>query len=239
MRTYPVLDLLRGQVVRGIAGRRHAYQPIISTLTPSTDPLAVAEAFRNHFGLTTLYLADLDAIAGSSPSLTTLAALQDRGFALLVDAGLRSAVDAQPLCDMGVTGVVAGLETLAGPEALAQALKIVGPERLILSLDLKDGLPLVAAPWPVSDAAGLACFAIELGARRLLILDLARVGMSKGTGTEDLCQRIKRAWPEVEVLAGGGVRGREDLERLRNRCVDGVLVASALHDGRLRREDLG
>jgi phosphoribosylformimino-5-aminoimidazole carboxamide ribotide isomerase len=239
MRIIPVLDLLRGQIVHAIAGRRHEYRPIRSTLTPSTGPLAVAEAFRDHFGLTTLYLADLDAIAGSPPSLTTYIALNNRGFGLLIDAGLRTAADAQPLCDAGLAAVVAGLETLAGPEALALLVKTVGAEHLIFSLDLKDGQPLVAAQWPVRDAAGLTGFAIEQGVRRLLVLDLARVGTGSGTGTEDFCQQIKQAWPEVEVLAGGGVRGREDLDRLRGRGVDGVLVASALHDGRLLREDLG
>src|SRR5256886_15295063 len=99
MRILPVLDLMHGQVVRGIAGRRHEYRPIRSPLTTSAVPLAVARAFREHFGLIELYLADLDAIAGSPPALGTYADLQNDEFKLLIDAGLRSAADAAPLLE--------------------------------------------------------------------------------------------------------------------------------------------
>jgi uncharacterized protein related to proFAR isomerase len=44
--------------------------------------------------------------------------------------------------------------------------------------------------------------------------------------------------PDVEIIAGGGVRGIEDLRRLKKKGIRGVLLASALHDGILRRKDL-
>jgi phosphoribosylformimino-5-aminoimidazole carboxamide ribotide isomerase len=238
MQILPVLDLMHGQVVRGVGGRRHEYRPIISPLINSADPLAVAQAFRDHFGLTLLYLADLDAIAGSPPSIALFGALQDHGFTFLVDAGLRTAQDARPLLDASVAGVVAGLETLTGPDALRDLVQILGPERLVFSLDLKDGQPLAAVAWPDADCNAVARLAIAQGVRRILVLDLARVGQGGGTGTEGFCRELKRAWPDVEVLAGGGVRDRDDLARLRHASVDGVLIASALHDGRLRRADL-
>ena len=62
-----VLDVQGGVVVRDIGGRRREYHPIVSGLTSSTRPVDVGEAFRRHFGLAHLYLADLDAIAGSPP----------------------------------------------------------------------------------------------------------------------------------------------------------------------------
>src|SRR5438128_4087097 len=101
MRVIPVLDLLGGQVVRGVAGRRHEYRPVVSRLTPSAQPLDVARAFRAAFGLTELYLADLDAIAGAAPALPTYVTLQSAGFRLLVDAGVRAAADAGPLAEAG------------------------------------------------------------------------------------------------------------------------------------------
>src|SRR5205085_9347687 len=58
----PVIDLMQGEVVHGIAGRREEYRPIVSILAESTKPLAVARAFREEFGFNELYLADLDAI---------------------------------------------------------------------------------------------------------------------------------------------------------------------------------
>src|SRR5438874_2323145 len=132
MRIVPVLDLMHGQVVRGIAGRRSEYQPIHSPLASTADPIAVAQAFREHFGL-----ADLDAIGGAPPSIDLYSAVQNRGFNLLVDAGLRTPADADPLLAANLSGIVAGLETLAGPDVLRELVQSVGAERLIFSLDLK------------------------------------------------------------------------------------------------------
>src|SRR5262249_9370008 len=148
MRILPVLDLMHGRIVRGVGGRRHEYRPIQSRLVRSAEPLDVARALRDHFGLTEFYLADLDAIAAAAPALATYAALQADGFTLLADAGLRRASDADPLLAAGVSGLVAGLETLDGPATLGDLVRRVGPARLVFSLDLHDGRPLAAPTWP-------------------------------------------------------------------------------------------
>jgi phosphoribosylformimino-5-aminoimidazole carboxamide ribotide isomerase len=239
MQILPVLDLQNGLVVRGVAGRRHEYRPVVSTLTRSALPLDVARAFREHFNLTDLYVADLDALAGAPPALVIFEALLVNDFRLLVDAGIRHAADARPLTVAGIQGIIAGLETLAGPEVLRRLCAEIGPERVVFSLDLRGGQPLApVSAWAGQDAWTIAREAGASGIRRLLVLDVARVGVSAGTGTEELCARLAAAEPPVEILAGGGVRDLADLRRLQQCGVNGVLVASALHDGRLRREDL-
>jgi phosphoribosylformimino-5-aminoimidazole carboxamide ribotide isomerase len=239
MRLIPVLDLSKGQVVRGVAGRRRDYRPVVSRLTPSTEPLAVAREFRDHFGLTELYLADLDAIAGAPAALAVYDALHANGFRLCVDAGICLPDDAQTLARASVEGIVAGLETLRSPDALRALCADHGAGRIIFSLDLKGGRALgEVSTWDTADAWGIAVQAIDCGARRLIVLDLERVGVGAGTGTEVLCARLAADYPDVEVIAGGGVRGVEDLRRLKACGVRGVLVASALHDGRITRADL-
>jgi phosphoribosylformimino-5-aminoimidazole carboxamide ribotide isomerase len=239
MQVVPVLDVMKGQVVRGIAGRRAEYRPVVSTLTASARPGDVAEALRARFGFMQFYLADLDAIGGQPPTVSLYAELQVRDFHLWVDAGLRRHEDVRPLLESGVDTLIAGLETLAGPESLAKMVEHAGPERVIFSLDLKEGRPLGAlACWPV-DAAGIAETALQLGVRRLLVLDLARVGLGAGVGHLALCADLRRRHADVEITAGGGVRGLDDLHALRDAGVDFALVASALHDGRLTPEMLG
>jgi phosphoribosylformimino-5-aminoimidazole carboxamide ribotide isomerase len=71
----------------------------------------------------------------------------------------------------------------------------------------------------------------------MIVLDLSRVGVGSGTGTEELCARLGSALPDVELIAGGGIRGPEDLRRLKKCGVGTALAASALHDGRLTRRD--
>jgi phosphoribosylformimino-5-aminoimidazole carboxamide ribotide isomerase len=135
-------------------------------------------------------------------------------------------------------GVVVGLETVAGPGALEDILA-VHAERLVFSLDLHDGAPLgERAAWDGADAWAIAERAVAMGVRRILVLDLARVGAGSGTGTETLCGRLVRASPGIEVWAGGGVRHVADLRRLRSAGVTAALVASALHDGNITAADV-
>ena len=143
MRIIPVLDVKDGLVVRGVAGQRQAYRPVVSRLSPSAQPLEVAHAFRDHFGLSDLYVADLDALAGKALKRLLCRALRADGFRLAVDAGIRHAVDGDLLAGAGIESLVAGLETMAGPAALAELCQRVGGERVVFSLDLKDGQPLV------------------------------------------------------------------------------------------------
>jgi phosphoribosylformimino-5-aminoimidazole carboxamide ribotide isomerase len=129
------------------------------------------------------------------------------------------------------------LETVQGPDVLEAACSHLGPDRVVFSLDLKNGLPWGdTTSWGVSDPWSVASQAIRLGVRRLLILDLVRVGVGGGLGTEELCARLAAAYPQVHLAAGGGVRDSADLDRLRESGVGAVLVASALHDSRLPRE---
>jgi phosphoribosylformimino-5-aminoimidazole carboxamide ribotide isomerase len=194
----------------------------------------VAEAFRSHFDLTHLYLADLDAIAGTASAVAIYRNLQEHGFTLWVDAGVRDVVDAQPLVGAGVAGIVVGLETVRGPQVLRQLIARFGEERIVFSLDMKDGRPLGdVALWQRPEGESIAREAIAVGVRHLIVLDLARVGVGSGTGTGDLCRCLAIAHPEVELIAGGGVRDAADLRRLAECGVRAALVASALHDGRL------
>jgi phosphoribosylformimino-5-aminoimidazole carboxamide ribotide isomerase len=62
--------------------------------------------------------------------------------------------------------------------------------------------------------------------------------MGTGCGTEGLIAEVRRRGLPVELIAGGGIRGVADLHRLRAIGADAVLVASALHDGRLAPDDL-
>jgi phosphoribosylformimino-5-aminoimidazole carboxamide ribotide isomerase len=238
MKIIPVLDLMGGQVVRGVGGRRQEYRPIRSALTSSSDPHHVAAVFHDRFGLNELYLADLDALAGGAPALALYQDLRGLGCRLWVDAGVHHVEEAAILARAGVERLIVGLETVRGPAELAAICQQYG-EQVIFSLDLKGSVPLGNLDtWKGRDPWSIAVQAVGAGVRHFVILDLERVGESRGTGTEELCARVVTAYPQVKVFAGGGIRGLDDLLCLRRSGVRGVLVASALHDGSLRPEDL-
>ncbi len=242
MSLLPVLDLMHDQIVRGVGGRREEYRPIISKLVDSADPLAVACALHDRFGFDEFYLADLDAIRGESPDLPTYLKLHDAGFRLWIDAGLRSHKDRtlKMLIVANAARIVVGLECIETPGELRHIITRLGPDCVVFSLDLVAGKPLGnSEPWRTDDPFLIAERAIrDMGVRRLIVLDLARVGVGTGIGTEKLCGRLRRAFPEVQLIAGGGVRGMADMHRLAAVGIDQVLVASALHDGRITPEDV-
>ncbi|MEO2092390.1 MAG: HisA/HisF-related TIM barrel protein, partial [Gemmataceae bacterium] len=104
--------------------------------------------------------------------------------------------------------------------------------RPAVSIDLRNG-ELLSASSDITSPLVLADRMYADGYRTFLLLDLARVGMNAGPGTEPLCGELRRRYPEVELLVGGGVRNRDDIRRLEDAGADGVMVASALHDGTL------
>lgn len=237
----PVLDLMHGQIVRGVAGERDTYRPIVSQLAPTAEPLVIANAFRSHFGFSEFYLADLDAIRCGKAACEIHEQLRREGYRLWIDAGLRTDHDAAltALIEGKIEGIVVGLESVEGPGELKQIVHRAGADRTVFSLDLKAGRPLGRTDlWHTDDPWRIAEEAIEMGIHRMIVLDLARVGVGGGVGTEALCKRLKRTYPPVQITAGGGVRGVADVRQLYDHGVDYVLVASALHDGRLTRDDV-
>ena len=239
MEIIPVLDLMNGVVVRGVAGRRDEYRPVVSRLVDAPDPLSVARAFRDQLGLTRLYVADLDAILHGRPNRNVYRSLASEGFDLFVDAGLRSVPSADDIVDAGATKIVAGLETWPAPEELASLCRRIGAERVIFSLDLSQGAPLGdIAHWRTSDPLAIALWAMQAGVQQIIVLDLSQVGTGSGVTTADLCGRLLAEGPDLYLITGGGVRNPSDLDRLATVGVSGVLVASALHDGRIGRSDI-
>jgi phosphoribosylformimino-5-aminoimidazole carboxamide ribotide isomerase len=230
----PVLDILDRQVVLAHGGERATYRPLESFLTKSTDPVDVAEAIRDEYGFSEIYCADLDAIDGRPPALSIYGALQQAGLSLWIDAGLRKAADAAPLKEAQVRRIIAGLETLASPAELAALVGSVG-DALIFSLDLRDGRPIGnRAVWAgnTSDEAApkqIALKAIEQGVRRMIVLDLARIGSRSGVATLDLCEKISLAHKRVELITGGGIKSSADLPALAAIGVHTALVGTALH----------
>jgi phosphoribosylformimino-5-aminoimidazole carboxamide ribotide isomerase len=238
----PVLDLKDGKAVHAIGGRRTHYQPIRSILHASSEPIALARAIRDTLGLRTLYLADLDAIGGGPPNVRIYHQLIALNLNLWLDLGVRDVSSVAPLLELGSTGctIVVGLETVRGPSELAGVLDLAGAERVIFSLDLFDGRPLTAAPraWATEDPWELVQIVIERGVRHVLVLDLSRVGTGRGLGNEGLLVRVREAHPGISLSVGGGISTIEEVIDLKTAGADGVLVGSALHDGRIGHRQL-
>jgi phosphoribosylformimino-5-aminoimidazole carboxamide ribotide isomerase len=195
----------------------------------------IARAFRDVLGFRELYLADLDAICGGRPDQALYRALQGLQLDLWIDAGLKTADDLESFYGLARVTIVVGLETVSGAGAVREILNRAGPDRVMMSLDLFEGTPKrhPAARWPSTDPAELARKILEIGVRKLLLLDLSRVGTGRGTGTEELLAQLRQERPDAQISVGGGISGTDEVLVLRNAGAKAVLLGSALHDGRI------
>lgn len=235
MRILPVIDVQQGRVVLARGGNRAHYGPIDDALH---DPADQARHLLECTGGDELYLADLDAIERRAPNRLVWRSLADAGIRAWIDAGIRSVEDAD---EIEADTIVAGLETLDGPEVLGGLVERFGPERVVFSIDLRSGQPIARAPdrWGPPDPVRLAKAAIERGCVRILRLDLARVGGGEGTGALPWLRSLRESVGDrVELSVGGGVSGLDELMALEEAGASAVLAASALRDGRLDRESL-
>jgi phosphoribosylformimino-5-aminoimidazole carboxamide ribotide isomerase len=235
----PVLDLLNGVVVRGVGGRRDEYRPVQSVLTSSVAPADIARAFRDRLKLSTLYVADLDGILRERPNLAVYRQLVEKGFELWIDAGVRSLDDAQRLLMAGAAKVIVGLESVPDTNFLATLIAEFGPARIVFSLDLQAGHPMLTnADWLDPSPLGIARQVLNLGVTQLIVLDLASVGEQRGPSTLSLCESLRKIAPYIQLITGGGVRDASDLPTLQAAPIDGVLLATALHTGAIGPAEL-
>ncbi len=238
MEVIPVLDLRGGCAVHADGGDRSRYPVVEGVLGSGTDPVALATRIRDALGCATVYVADLDAIAGLGHSHDIVARLAAAGLAVMVDAGIRTPDAAAALLDAGAARVVVALETLRSMDELGAIVRAVGPERVTFSLDLRAGRPIAASPdLARSTPVALAAAAVERGAGQLILLDLARVGQGLGPPL-DLLRQVRARLPGVALIAGGGIAGPADLDALAAIGCTAAIVGTAIHRGRITRADV-
>ena len=223
----PVIDLLDNRVVHAKGGLRRAYRPVQSVLTGQATLHAVAHAYCRLFSFATLYIADLNAIQHKGDHARQILALAgqypEREFWL--DAGLEMIKTGR---FNGVKNIrlILGTENRVSEQEYKRLLSAY--PALILSLDFNRagqpedrGLHANASLWP----------------ERVIVMTLDRVGADGGAATTEIRQILKRNRHSL-VYAAGGVRDIEDIKQLGLIGAEGVLLASALHNGAITRRAL-
>jgi phosphoribosylformimino-5-aminoimidazole carboxamide ribotide isomerase len=228
----PVIDLRDGQVVHARFGQRSLYRPLQSILCDGSLPASVIEGFLKFYPFDTVYAADLDAIEGTGSNEATLQALRRKfpALKLWVDAGFRGVTQCmEPGTGLrrGIGDLVLGSEGQSDAATLSLLVASASVDRIILSLDfsgdrfLGPSELLTPALWPA----------------RVIVMTLGRVGSNQGPDLARLTE-ILRGNDDRRLFAAGGVRDGEDLRTLAKLGVAGALIASALHAGRIGREEV-
>jgi phosphoribosylformimino-5-aminoimidazole carboxamide ribotide isomerase len=240
-----VIDLRNGRAVRGQSGDRGRYGPVESRLAGDaardlSDPLSLLAAYRETLHPGIVYVADLDRILGCGDHDALLGRLVEAApeASFLWDGGFPDAAAIAGAARHSRITPVLGTETLRSIEELQWLHRPGTGSCVVLSLDL-DASGLVsrsALVAPLREEEVLER-ARRSGVRSVIVLLLDRVGTARGLPRERL-RALRLTAAGLDLVAGGGIAGLDDLLFLRDAGFSGALLATALHDGLISPDDL-
>ncbi|TMQ01432.1 MAG: 1-(5-phosphoribosyl)-5-[(5-phosphoribosylamino)methylideneamino]imidazole-4-carboxamide isomerase [Thaumarchaeota archaeon] len=232
MKNWAAIDLLKGRVVTLVKG-----DPSASTEW-ETDALETAARWQEE-GADGLHLIDLDrAIGGGSNGEVIQSVLGAADVPVEVGGGIRSVEEARRWLDLGASRVVVGTMAFKNPEKLREILREVGPGRVAVAIDFKEDRVLTSG-WRQIESVDVleAVESFErLGVETVIATAVERDGTANGPDCNTY--RALRGGSGMKIIASGGIRSPEDIERLSAQGLDGVIIGRALYEGTVRLAEL-
>lgn len=226
----PAIDLRGGRVVRLAQGdfdRETAF---------SGDPVAVATAFVEA-GARWLHVVDLDGARHGAPVhgpvIGQIVEAVGDVARVEVAGGLRTEADTAAVLDRGASRVVVGTAALRDPSFAGRLVDRHGPERVAVAVDVRDGSAMGDA-WQAGSAvtpvdAAIAGLVSE-GVRTVEVTAIERDGLLGGPDLA-LYGRLRRAAPDVELIASAGIATIADLRATHEIGCAGAIIGRALYEG--------
>jgi phosphoribosylformimino-5-aminoimidazole carboxamide ribotide isomerase len=234
VRLYPAIDILGGNAVRLVKGNFAAKKVY------DEDPLSAARGW-TEAGARFLHVVDLDgAKAGHPVNVEQLRRIATLGVPIQYGGGLRSLDALDDALRAGAERVILGTAAFTDPGLLERALEKHGPERVVVSVDVRGGEVAIEGWTKSADVSVREIFStlIEQGVRELAYTNVDRDGMLGGLSFDDL-EWVAKAAARGQLIYSGGIGDLADLERLatlRTRArldsLTGVIVGKALYEGR-------
>lgn len=233
-RIVPAIDLIEGRCVRLRQGSFDEKQVV------GEDPLAVARGFASS-GFTRLHLVDLDGARSGSPRHLPLVReiVSETGLSVDVSGGLRTAEDVALALESGARQVVIGSAAVERPAMVREWISRFGADAIIVGLDVL-GVEVRIRGWQegssLTVAQVLERFA-DSGLKWLMSTDISRDGMLQGASVE-MYRALRREYPDLQVIASGGVTNVDDVRDLAAADVREIIVGKALYAGTLQAEEV-
>jgi len=225
MEIIPVIDVRQNQVVHAVKGQRQNYRPLQTCLCDSHSADDIVQAFIDTYPFKTIYIADLDAIQGTSNNEHLIEQLLNKfqSVSFWVDQGISSAIE---LKIQSRRQHVIGSETNITPETLNEL--ITSSPEIIFSLDFQTKAFLGHQDLLEKT---------DLWPERIIIMSLSHVGSNNGPDYK-LISDIQKIAGGRKIYVAGGVRHEDDLQTLNDMGIDGVLIATALHSQQIKADTL-
>lgn len=230
----PAIDIIEGKCVRlsqGDYNQKKVY---------NENPLEVAKEFEDS-GIKRLHLVDLDGAKSkmivNHKVLETIATKTN----LVIDfgGGLKSDEDLKIAFNSGAAMITGGSIAVKDEQTFSGWLTQYSGEKIILGADVKDE-KIAISGWLEDTNIELIDFLkkyIAKGAQKVICTDISKDGMLQGPATE-LYKKLKSEFPDLFVIASGGVANIGDIEALDAAGIDAVITGKAIYEGSLKLDEL-
>jgi phosphoribosylformimino-5-aminoimidazole carboxamide ribotide isomerase len=227
MEVIPAIDLMKGKVVRLFQG-----DPMTAKVYDQLgDPVAIAKMWEKD-GANTLHIIDLDAALNLGNNFAMISKITEAvNLSIQVGGGIRKLETAENLLEMGISRIILGALAFNEPYTLTKLQKKFGNEHLIVALDHQGGRVMVEGwktPTKLGIEEALAKF-LDLQVKTFLVTSITKDGTLAGPDINTLSKIC--VYPNVSIIAAGGISSLNDLIVLKQIGVKGVVVGKALYEG--------
>ena len=230
----PAIDLIDGKCVRltkGDYNQKKIY---------NENPMEIAKGFEE-MGFKRLHVVDLDGARSKHiVNVDVLKAITTETN-LVVDfgGGIKSEEDIEKAFANGASMVTIGSIAVTQPELFLKWLDQYGAEKLILGADVKNGMISING-WKEDSAEQLLPFLkkyIDHGVKNVLCTEISKDGTLQGPALQ-LYQEIMAAYPQLHLIASGGVSSNEDIIALDQAGIPAVVFGKAFYEGKINIPEL-
>lgn len=237
MIVYPAIDLRDGKCVRLTKG------DFATTKIYNDNPILMLEEFAK-YGATWLHMVDLDGAKQGSIAQGELikSLLSSSELKVQVGGGIRTIHDIDRLFAYGVSRVVLGSICVSNKEQVKQWLDIYGAERIVLALDFhldENGTPMVSTHgWQEKSTVTVwELLNYYETAKYVLCTDISVDGTLEGPSI-NLYKELQQRFPDIKLIASGGVGSLNDLIKLKELNIYGAVVGKAIYEGKIPLEKI-
>jgi len=230
----PAIDIIDGKCVRLTKGDYDTKKVY------NEDPVEVAKMFEAH-GIKRLHTVDLDGARSQHIiNYKTIEKIADH-TSLIIDfgGGIKSDEDIDIAFASGASMVTIGSVAVKKPELFDAWLEKYNDNKIILGADVKNGLISING-WKEEGNDELMPFLekyIGKGVDNVLCTDISRDGMLQGPAIQ-LYEDIMKSFPNINLIASGGVSCIEDIDHLNSAGIPSVVFGKAIYEGKIKMEEL-
>lgn len=223
----PAIDIMNGKCVRLTQGdySRITKYPV--------DPQKVLKQFRDD-GACLVHIVDLDGARTGKPinSKAIIRLAQSAKIPIEVGGGIRAMQSAENYLTAGIYRVVLGTIAIENPKFLKRLLAKFGPNRIGVSLDIKNGL-VATRGWIKSSNLTLKQALLNLknlGIKNVTVTDISKDGRLRGPNLK--MAKIAASFG-LNITLAGGVTTIGDIATLRKAGVSAAIIGKAIYENKI------